>query len=114
VGWLDNGGSVTFAYAAAGDTNLDWFVDVQDAANFVASGKYGTGDPATWIEGDFTYDGVVDVLDAAEFAVTGLYGGPSYNSPSGGAGGIAAVPEPSSLGVIGMVIAAAAVVGRRR
>ncbi|MBU6222890.1 MAG: autotransporter-associated beta strand repeat-containing protein, partial [Planctomycetes bacterium] len=60
VGWLDNGdGSVTFAFAAAGDTNLDWQVDIIDAANFLAGGKFDTGSPASWNEGDFTYDGVV-------------------------------------------------------
>jgi len=106
VGWVDNGdGSLTVAYAAPGDTNLDWVVDVLDAGNFAASGKYGTGDPATWAEGDFTYDGVVDVLDAAEFAGTGLYGGPSYNT----APGVAAVPEPAAwvvLGASGVCVAA--------
>ena len=72
VGWLDNGdGSVTFAFAAAGDTNLDWQVDILDAANFLAGGKFDTGSPASWNEGDFTYDGVVDILDAASFLSTG-------------------------------------------
>jgi len=98
VGWMDNGGgSVSFAYAAPGDTNLDWVVDILDVSNFVAAGRYGTSDPATWMEGDFNYDGIVDIQDVADFAATGLYGGPSYNtvSPS-----VAAVPEPSALGVL--------------
>ena len=98
VGWLDNGdGSLTTAYAAQGDTNLDWVVDILDVANFVGSGKYGTPNAATWSEGDFNYDGVVDIQDVADFAATGLYGGASYNSPSG----IAAVPEPSTLSLLG-------------
>jgi autotransporter-associated beta strand protein len=96
VGWLDNGdGSVTFAYAAPGDTNLDWQVDVLDASNFLSFGKFDSGLAATWLEGDFNYDGVVDVLDAADFFGTGLYDAGNYNSPPGSAGGIAAVPEPS-------------------
>ena len=97
VGWLDNGdGSVTFAFAAAGDTNLDWQVDIIDAANFLAGGKFDSGAPATWNEGDFTYDGVVDILDAASFLSNGLFDAGSYNPPPGQAGAIAAVPEPTA------------------
>jgi len=98
VGWLDNGGgSVSFAYAAPGDTNLDWVVDILDVSNFVAAGKYGTADPATWAEGDFNYDGVVDIQDIADFSATGLYGGANYNTAPAS---VAAVPEPSALGVL--------------
>jgi len=97
VGWLDNGdGSVTFAFAAAGDTNLDWQVDIIDAANFLAGGKFDSGSPATWNEGDFTYDGVVDILDAASFLSNGLFDAGPYNPTSGQVGAVAAVPEPSS------------------
>jgi autotransporter-associated beta strand protein len=115
VGWLDNGGgSVTFAFAAAGDTNLDWQVDIIDAANFLAGGKFDSGSPATWNEGDFTYDGVVDILDAASFLSNGLFDAGSYNPPPGTAGAVAAVPEPSVtiLGAAGLVAATAAL--RRR
>jgi len=98
VGWLDNGdGSVTFAFAAAGDTNLDWQVDILDAANFLSGGKFDSGSPASWNEGDFTYDGVVDILDAASFLSTGLFDAGPYNSAPGTAGNVAAVPEPTGL-----------------
>ena len=109
VGWLDNGdGTVTFSFAAPGDTNLDWAIDILDAGNFLAGGKFDTGLPAAWVEGDFSYDGFVDILDAADFFATGLYDAGNYNSGSGGAGSVAAVPEPSmwaaaaicSLGVV--------------
>jgi len=97
VGWLDNGdGSVTFGYAAPGDTNLDWVVDLIDVLNFVSSGKYGVVDPsnpASWAEGDFNYDGLVDLTDVVDFSATGLYGAGEYDSSSGG---VAAVPEPSA------------------
>jgi autotransporter-associated beta strand protein len=93
VGWLDDGeGSVVVAYAASGDTNVDWIIDVLDAANVIASGKYSTGLPASWLDGDFNYDGVVDILDASEFTSTGLYNTGPYNAvesllpePAGGA-----------------------------
>jgi len=110
VGWLDNGdGTVTFGFAAAGDTNLDWQVDIIDAANFLAGGKFDTGSPASWNEGDFTYDGVVDILDAASFLSNGLFDAGPYNSPASQAGGIAAVPEPSTfalLAAVGLTLAA--------
>ncbi|MGI9177133.1 MAG: PKD domain-containing protein [Pirellulales bacterium] len=65
--------NVTVAYAVAGDTNLDWRVDVLDAANFVAARKFNTGLPAEWIDGDFNHDGMVDVLDAASFLASGRF-----------------------------------------
>jgi len=112
VGWLDNGdGSVTFAYAAPGDTNLDWSVDILDVSNVLAMGKFDTGRLATWIEGDFGYDGVVDILDVADFTGTGLFDGGAY-LPGGAAAGIAAVPEPS--GLLPVVAALAAWRLRRR
>jgi autotransporter-associated beta strand protein len=114
VGWLDNGdGSVTFAFAAAGDTNLDWQVDIIDAANFLAGGKFDTGSPASWNEGDFTYDGVVDILDAASFLSNGLFDAGTYNGASG-AVAVAAVPEPTSLAALAVVALVAGVAVRRR
>jgi len=78
-------------------------VDILDVSNFVSSGKFGTGEPATWMDGDFNYDGVVDIQDVADFSATGLYGGGSYNS----APGVVAVPEPAvgwlSLGALATV-----------
>jgi hypothetical protein len=113
VGWLDNGdGSVTFAFAAAGDTNLDWQVDIIDAANFLAGGKFDTGSPASWNEGDFTYDGVVDILDAASFLSNGLFDAGPYNAPPS-AGSIAAVPEPSTWALLAAGVVALGI-GRRR
>ena len=115
VGWLDNGdGSVTFAFAAPGDTNLDWSVDILDAANFLAGGKFDSGTPATWNEGDFGYDGVVDILDAADFLSTGLFDAGAYNSPPSTAGGIAAVPEPAVWPVVAAVFGMIGVCGLRR
>ena len=116
VGWLDNGdGLVTFAFAAPGDTNLDWSVDILDAANFLAGGKFDSVTPATWNEGDFGYDGVVDMLDAADFLSTGLFDAGAYNPlPSSSGGGIAAVPEPMAWPLVSAVFGMIAARGVRR
>ncbi|MFM7207573.1 MAG: hypothetical protein ACKO4T_12995 [Planctomycetaceae bacterium] len=114
VGWLDNGdGSVTFAFAAAGDTNLDWQVDILDAGNFLAGGKFDSGTPASWNEGDFTYDGFVDILDAASFLSAGLFDAGLYNT-SPAAGAAVAVPEPAGWAGLIAGIAALASAGRGR
>jgi autotransporter-associated beta strand protein len=112
VGWLDNGnGSVMFGYAATGDTNLDWVIDILDVANFVDSGKFNSGLTTTWAEGDFNYDGFVDILDMADFVSTGLFDTGPYNAP---AGTIAAVPEPSVLGLVGVGAGVVGLVAVRR
>lgn len=104
VGWLDAGdGSITFGYAAPGDLNLDWSIDIMDIAAFLSAGKYESGLPATWAEGDFNYDGFADVLDATDFVSTGLFDAGIYNAP---ARSIAAVPEPAGLAAAGLVAAA--------
>ncbi|MBU6308327.1 MAG: DNRLRE domain-containing protein [Planctomycetes bacterium] len=108
LGWLDNGdGAMSVAFSAPGDTNLDWTVDILDAANFLAGGKFDSGTPANWNEGDFGYDGVVDILDAADFLSTGLFDAGLFN-PAPQAAAVAAVPEPSAtamLAVAGAVLA---------
>jgi fibronectin-binding autotransporter adhesin len=105
VGWLDNGNSsVSFAFAAPGDTNLDWKIDVLDAANIIAGGRFNTAVPATWAQGDFNYDGIVNVLDAAGFLSTGLYNQGPYNPSPVALGVVAAVPEPAvvACGLFGL------------
>lgn len=79
VGWLVNDdGSITVAFAAAGDTNLDRIVDLSDAANVLAGGAFDTGGEAGWNQGDFNYDGVVDMIDIADFVGTGLFDQADY------------------------------------
>lgn len=115
VGWIDDGaGGVTVAYSAPGDTNVDLQVDILDAANFLAGGKFDSGTPATWNQGDFGYDGVVDILDAADFLSTTLFdAGPYMTLPAAGAGAIAAVPEPSSAWLGGAVTVLAGTLARK-
>ncbi len=110
IGWLEHDdGSLTFAYAAAGDTNLDWTVDLADVSNILAGGKFNSGLAASWQEGDFNDDGRVDVFDLVALTAAGAYGGGSYN-PTMAASAVA-VPEPATLW---LVAAAAIGVGVRR
>jgi hypothetical protein len=112
VGWFDAGdGSMTFGYAAPGDMNLDWSIDIMDIASFVSAGKYESGLPAIWAEGDFNYDGFVDVLDVTDFMSTGLFDAGGYNAP---VRTIAAVPEPAGGAAVGLAVAALGLARLRR
>lgn len=105
VGWLEAGdGSVTIAYAAPGDANLDWVVDILDVASIISSGRFNSGRAATWSEGDGNYDGVTDILDIADLVAADLFNAGAYN---GATVGFVAVPEPAGPGA-GIVLAAAA------
>jgi autotransporter-associated beta strand protein len=90
-------GSAMVAFAAPGDTNLNGQVDVFDLVGVNSSGRYGTGQAAVWSQGDFNYDGVTNVFDLVGINTAGAYGQGNYlpASPSA-AGGVAAVPEPTS------------------
>lgn len=112
VGWYAAGdGSLRVAFAAAGDTDLDGVVDILDAANFVAGGRFDTGLAATWQDGDFTYDGLLDILDAADFLGTALFDAGGY-LPA--AAGLAVVPEPTTAGWAAVALACAGLRAARR
>ena len=79
VGYVVNDdNSLSIAFAAVGDTNLDGVVDVLDATNIIVSGTFDTGMPAMWGDGDFNTDWVVDVLDVADLVGTGIYDTGAY------------------------------------
>jgi autotransporter-associated beta strand protein len=79
--YVDAGGSLTFGFAASGDTNLDDVVDILDLSAMLASGKFDSGESASWSEGDFNYDQVLDILDISDFLSTSLFNAGTY-SPS--------------------------------
>jgi len=108
VGWLDNGdGSVTFGYAAPGDSNLDGMIDLTDVGDFLGGGKFDTGLQGTWSSGDYNYDGVVDIVDVSEYLGVDLLDAGPYVPAPGGLGAVATVPEPStSLGLVAGSVAA--------
>ena len=118
VGWIvDSAGVATIGFAAPSDTNLDGMVDVLDVSNIMSADKFGRETPSVWLEGNFNYDGIVDILDIVLFLSGGLYDEGPYLPAAGalpmlpGAGGGAAVigvPEPASLGMMGVAAAVAA------
>ena len=83
VGYATNGdGSLTVAFAAAGDTNLDGFVDILDVAELLVSGIFDSGRAAGWWQGDFTYDDVVDILDVLANLGANLFDAGPYSPAS--------------------------------
>jgi len=79
VGYVINDdGSLTFGFAASGDTNLDGTVDILDASAMLVSSKFNTGAAASWSEGDSNYDGVIDVLDISDLLGAALFNVGTY------------------------------------
>ena len=110
VGYASNAdGSLTVAYAAAGDTNLDGVVDILDMIDVMAAAAYDTGVSGGWSQGDFNYDGVIDILDILEGLATGLFDAGPYLSPSPAAALSAMEPQVLS----GAQLAFAAIGGDR-
>jgi hypothetical protein len=110
LGWKDDttAKQVSVGYTYYGDANLDGQVDVTDlgalATNWQNSG--------VWSAGDFNYDGFVDVTDLGALATNWQQGvgnplGPgSLESAMAAVGlGSAAVPEPASIGLMGLCVA---------
>ncbi|MFM1902935.1 MAG: hypothetical protein RLZZ440_835 [Planctomycetota bacterium] len=116
VGYVVAGdGSAVVSFAAPGDIDLSGAVNVFDLVGINASGTYGTGQTADWNDGDMNYDGVTNVFDLVTINGGGAYNQGNYFPAAPTAtGGVAAVPEPTTL--LGVAIAGLAAGGwaRRR
>jgi fibronectin-binding autotransporter adhesin len=118
------GGKYEIRATLLGDTDLDGRVNVADLANL--AGNFGVTSGANWLGGDLDYNGTVNVADLADLA--GNFGqNLAAGSGSGGASVAAAssaalpaaatgsaVPEPTSLSLLGLGAAALLGGGRRR
>ena len=74
-----------------GDANLDGEFNSSDFVTVFGAAKYETGSPATWSEGDWNGDGV---FSSSDFVAA--FGGGGYEM---GPRPVAAVPEPSAMGL---------------
>jgi predicted phosphodiesterase len=91
-----------FSYTAVeGDANHDGIVDLKDYATWFS--QFNQTDGPTWLAADFNHDGVVDLNDYATWFN-------HFNMNSGAS----PVPEPSSLAVMAVACAVAAMKRRRR
>jgi len=116
------GGNMEIRFTLKGDTNLDGAVGVGDLGSLATA--YGITGGQTWANGDSNHDSNVDVSDLGALATN--YGaqlgtGPSFGGSiaaaplaivaSGSVTG-AAVPEPASLGLVG--VGAVSLLARRK
>jgi hypothetical protein len=97
-----------------GDTDLDGHVNVADLANL--AGNFGKSTGQLWINGDFDYNANVNVADLADLA--GNFGSAlsagSASPQSEVAAGTAAVPEPTTVGLLLILSTAGLIRPRRR
>src|SRR4029079_10890037 len=97
--------SILIKYTYGGDANLDGKVDVTDLGALATNWQTS----APWTGGDFNYDGFVDVSDLGVLATNWQLGVGSPLGPgsldaataAGGLGGVS-VPEPASIGLLGL------------
>ncbi len=79
VGYAVNtDGSLTIAFAASGDADVNGVVDFDDVLQVAAADLYDSGRPATWAGGDYDYNGVVDFDDVLAAVSPGLFATGSY------------------------------------
>jgi hypothetical protein len=112
-----DGTAVLVKYTVMGDATLGGEVNFDD---LLLLAKHYNGTNAVWRDGDFNYDAVVNFDDLLILAknYNGTVAGPVPGAPVGFDGDVAAafaeaaVPEPG--GLVGLVVGAIAVAGRRR
>jgi hypothetical protein len=92
-----------------GDADLNGSFTSDDFVTVFIGGLYETGSPATWVQGDWDGDLVFDSNDFVAAFIDGYYEQPD---PFGGNGGQAAVPEPASI--VMLLVGLAAMIVRRK
>jgi hypothetical protein len=106
--------SVLVRYTYGADTNLDGIVDIKDLYNLAL--HYNLA--GNWVDGDANYDGTVNVADltilARNWQANAALGGGSSLSAALASLGLpdVAVPEPTSIGLVGLSLAG--LMSRRR
>ncbi len=110
-------GDILVKYTYYGDANLDGSVNSADYA-LIDAGYLSAGSLTGWYNGDFNYDGVINgsdytLIDNA-FNMQGASLTSEIAAPTAqvAGGGVSAVPEPTSIALLGMT--AVGLLGRRR
>jgi hypothetical protein len=91
----------------AGDANLDSEFNSSDMVQVFVTGKYETGEDASWAEGDWNGDGIFNSSDMVRAFVDGGY-------EKGLRMDAAAVPEPTSVLLLAAGLMGVAIVQQRR
>ena len=108
------GSDTLVMYTYGGDANLDGKVNVDDYGRIDLNIPLGT---SGWFNGDFNYDGQINVDDYGiiDFNV-GIQGAPfpTAGASAGNLGGVSAVPEPTSIGILAAAAGGALVTARGR
>jgi fibronectin-binding autotransporter adhesin len=118
-----DGSAVLARFTLLGDATLDGSVDFNDLVKLAQN--YNTTVSTTteswWNHGDFTYDGIVDFNDLVKLAQnyntalpTQAIPGAPVNFQADLAAAFASVPEPSTLGLLGLLACGLVRRGRRR
>jgi autotransporter-associated beta strand protein len=122
LGYVDDGALLAVAYTWYGDANVDGTVNADDYALVDRGAARGL---AHWFNGDFNYDGVVSSADYLRIDTSYGILNPGVLSPSFLAARsaefgseyvsqlVAAVPEPTGVGLL-VSVGAAGALGRRR
>jgi hypothetical protein len=106
--------SILMAFTRTGDANLDGVVNDDDVTIVGATYAPGVSQPS-WALGDFDYNGFVDDDDVTLLGVFYDPSAPPLAAPAEpGLNGVAAVPEPSTLALLGAIFAAGAIATVRR
>ena len=68
-------GTITVAFAAAGDTNLDGQIDILDISTILGAASFDAAATGGWAAGDFNHDGRMNLADfnvlASNFGMSG-------------------------------------------